>query len=375
MVEKYKPYEIITLDLGVARTDEEIEIAGNYINVLGSEGTLQIKLNNPTHDAISLPDVREIKAEFNKIYITNTAQAGKTATLLVGKDFEIGSETKLQAWDGSNWQYLEVESSTYKNLKASIYYQNREAVVGAPDSDGKIATAAALHVQSRLYGFNGSTWDRLRVQNSTYPNLRVGIYEDDRFAAVNKLDVDGASTTPNALFTRAYLYGFNGTSWDRLRVQNASYPNLRTIIFYGSNAAYVSTSRIDGRTNATGALMVESCNLGFNGESWDRVRVGATVKILNNTAITAGTPVAVWTPASGKKFRVLKLQVYNLGSTTDVIFLDGGSEFIRVPVPADSQVQTIEFGNGYLSSAADNVLSVDVAANTTLTIVAYGTEE
>jgi len=96
--------------------------------------------------------------------------------------------------------------------------------------------------------------------------------------------------------------------------------------------------------------------------------------ILNNTAITAGSPQTVWTPSSGKKFKLQIVTIANLGTADDVILLDGSTEILRVPVGAD-EVASIDLGQGKLSSAANNALKVDVVSGTTLTVVAVGIEE
>ena len=86
MVEERK-YQELTFDLGTARTDEELEIRGDFILVEYLDGSASIKLDNPGHDAIDLTKVKQIKTSpefFEKIYITNTAQSGKTLKLLIG---------------------------------------------------------------------------------------------------------------------------------------------------------------------------------------------------------------------------------------------------------------------------------------------------
>ena len=84
---EYKKYQELTFDLGTARTDEELEISGDFILVEYLDGSAYIKLDNPGHDAIDLSVVKQIKTspqKFNKIYITNSAQSGKTLKLLIG---------------------------------------------------------------------------------------------------------------------------------------------------------------------------------------------------------------------------------------------------------------------------------------------------
>ncbi|MDP9226497.1 MAG: hypothetical protein M3P18_22195 [Actinomycetota bacterium] len=107
---------------------------------------------------------------------------------------------------------------------------------------------------------------------------------------------------------------------------------------------------------------------------------GLTFKRIPATAITAGTPATVWTPASGKKFRLMG---YSLGSTVaaaQAFFVEGAGNTatgIATPVlaiggpPANSP----HFGDGYLSVAADNVLKIDVSASATVAGSVWGLEE
>jgi len=96
---EYKKYQELTFDLGTARTDEELEISGDFILVEYLDGSAYIKLDNPGHDAIDLSRIKQIKTspqKFNKIYITNTAQSGKTLKLLIGGAASFTAEaTKL----------------------------------------------------------------------------------------------------------------------------------------------------------------------------------------------------------------------------------------------------------------------------------------
>ncbi len=84
---EYKKYQELTFDLGTARTDEELDIRGDFVLVEYLDGDASIKLDNSGHDAIDLTKIKQIKTSpemFEKIYITNTAQTGKTLKLIVG---------------------------------------------------------------------------------------------------------------------------------------------------------------------------------------------------------------------------------------------------------------------------------------------------
>jgi hypothetical protein len=92
---------------------------------------------------------------------------------------------------------------------------------------------------------------------------------------------------------------------------------------------------------------------------------GSTVRNLAAQAVTAGTPVAVHTPASGKKFRLCGYAV-SMSVAGSVVFKYGGSntEFLRTPVlPANTPVEVDTLGAGIAPGAAGDALKVDVTAS------------
>ena len=113
----------------------------------------------------------------------------------------------------------------------------------------------------------------------------------------------------------------------------------------------------------------------FGGSTWDRVRIPNVFKTIAGVAVTAGTPVNVWTPATGKKFRLMG---YALGLTVAgaVILLDNTTEILRTAIkPANDGMSSPPMGNGILSAAANNILKVNVTATGTVHGFVFGTEE
>lgn len=106
------------------------------------------------------------------------------------------------------------------------------------------------------------------------------------------------------------------------------------------------------------------------------VRVPNVFKTFAAQAITAGTPLVVWTPATGKKFR---LQGFSLSVSAACypIIKDGGTTAVlNGPLLAIAGVYTTPgMGNGILSTTANNALNLDVSANATVTGFVFGIEE
>ncbi|KKM82113.1 hypothetical protein LCGC14_1322920 [marine sediment metagenome] len=136
-------------------------------------------------------------------------------------------EKHVYGYDGSNWQTLLVESSTLKNLRVKLYdgangidsqlvdtgmtterglvvaaqiygragADNVNPIRGEPsDADNRGTSTWGLEVHSRLYGFDGSTWDRLRSYGTGI--LKTGRAEvgllTARMTAVGQVGATGA---------------------------------------------------------------------------------------------------------------------------------------------------------------------------------------
>ena len=62
--------------------------------------------------------------------------------------------------------------------------------------DGVVNTLNTLGVAGMLYGYNGTTWDRLRVGTPA----------------------DAYTTPPKALEAMSFLMGYDGSDWNMVRV-------------------------------------------------------------------------------------------------------------------------------------------------------------
>lgn len=93
-VRKAKPaidIEPMTFDLGTARDDAEWLVQGDSLLVANITGALTLKFNERNAPSHNLQIERNFvlfgnESAFYRIFLTNTAQAGKSATLVAGKD-------------------------------------------------------------------------------------------------------------------------------------------------------------------------------------------------------------------------------------------------------------------------------------------------
>lgn len=131
----------------------------------------------------------------------------------------------------------------------------------------------------------------------------------------------------------------------------------------------------------------------FNGATFDRQR---TPSIFKTATATASGDTALWTPTSGKKFRLLKYSIWITadaatagGADIDIVLRDATTataQAFSVFVPAAAATllgpgagtEWIDLGNGQLSAVANNVLNINLSAALTagkVRVVCCGTEE
>lgn len=97
---RIKPYSLLTLDLSTARSEYEITGAGNYFLVFDATDistNVQVRFNETSADQVTLKKRQGLEVPFYRVFLTNTAQAGKTVTIAYGI-----SDTPLKFIDQSS---------------------------------------------------------------------------------------------------------------------------------------------------------------------------------------------------------------------------------------------------------------------------------
>lgn len=116
-------------------------------------------------------------------------------------------------------------------------------------------------------------------------------------------------------------------------------------------------------------------NYVWTGAGWDRQRLVNTFKNVSAVVITSET--TVWTPASGKKFRLMGYCLTQ-GVVTGAITLKdntAGTTILIIPPHTIAVSTCSSFANGILSAAANNVLTATGASTETITGYFFGVEE
>lgn len=178
-----------------------------------------------------------------------------------------------------------------------------------------------------------------------------------------------------ALAVENYNMAFNGATYDR----------LRSLADSGDAQAALTL----------GLLATVSRMQAWNGATYDRVRVANVFKSADITVATALNPVVVWTPAAGKKFRLMGFIIQLSGNATAAAaatyvasLFDAAAALpfkLVADVPASivgavvgENTGQVQLGNGYLSVAINNVLNFTptvALTNGQCTVTVWGTEE
>lgn len=143
-----------------------------------------------------------------------------------------------------------------------------------------------------------------------------------------------------------------------------------------TNTARVFTPG-DGTGNQGGLLVWGQQEL-YDGTSWRYQRTPFVFKVAQANAVANNTPTAIWTPAAGKKFRLMGFALsISASSTGRVTLLDGATVIWQSFMGANTTLSPSGLGNGILSAAANNVLNYagQTGAATDFAGVAWGTEE
>jgi len=86
---------------------------------------------------------------------------------------------------------------------------------------------------------------------------------------------------------RAEIMGWDGSAWQRILVDSATYPNLRVRVFHGGTGTTVFSAGGDSRDNVNNPFLTESWLMGFNGSTWDRWRNNINITVLPSATRTA----------------------------------------------------------------------------------------
>lgn len=233
----------------------------------------------------------------------------------------------------------------------------------------------------------GATFTGTAEDITKYAEVRVSVFASHA-SALNGLQLQQSSDGTNWDASDAFsipaatnkTFGTGSAArFFRLVYTNGSTltTSLRIQTTYHVNATKPSSIRPqDDRTNDNDFIEGMSYNSVYNGLTWDRMRKPNVFKPLSAVSVAAET--AIWTPAAGKKFRLMGfcLTSGTVGGNVTLKDATAGTTILVIPFgAAASNIDSPEMGNGILSALANNALTATGTATQTLSGYVYGTEE
>lgn len=251
----------------------------------------------------------------------------------------VGSKTSANSVPvviASDQAGVTVISGTAANFKAQV------VGISLAMADGASNTELVVQAQGFLFGYNGTTWDRIRSAGTASDAV--------------------ATVTTGTLYTEAFNMGWNGTTWDRSRT--------------GGTAA-------DGvATQTTGVNYSDSFLMGWNGTTWDRVHATAAAGLWVQGGGVAGSAI-VGNPvriggSDGTNTQSLYVAATGgirldnwLGSTAPTVGSKTSANSLPVVIASDqATVPVTATPVADTTPATQNITAQDVASTTT--VVAYG---
>lgn len=144
----------------------------------------------------------------------------------------------------------------------------------------------------------------------------------------------------------------------------------RPIFVEISSGSAAATFGGDGLTTANTIAMAH-CN--SNGATLDVVRTPKVFK--TQAAVSVASEATLWTPTSGKKFRLMGFDLAGDQAGTYTFKDNTAGTTIYVGYFAANTPRSVNLGNGILSAVANNVFTCTGPASSHVTGTIWGTEE
>lgn len=320
------------------------------------------------------PVVKPIQRK-NSVVVTTIAPAINTTTYYPGG---VTSPTSANWYDAGAVGSVLISLTAYNNPASP---NNLIAVEQADDPADTAVTANSCVPLANFPGTNGSNYSLTVSVTKRYWRIR---YVNGPTASSTTFKI---SFTEQAIPAAPLLSTSNGT------VAGGG-PAGATPSGFGNSVGpvYISAANAGGTvfTGPLGVITYKYTPVSGN------MAIDRHVEVLKTAQATALGNTAVWTPAAGKKFRLMRFNIsipaqckQSVGGIITITFQDSTTGIphaydVFVPGTADTisgvdfNSGWIDIGNGILSAAANNVLNVNLSAALTagnVRVNVAGTEE
>lgn len=174
----------------------------------------------------------------------------------------------------------------------------------------------------------------------------------------------GGALFPNDASAGSTIVGTNAQDVNAFTYINRASSSWTPVIAPGNLA--------DGNSGVQ--IMSNALFAATSGTTFDRLRTPNVWKQI--AALAIGAEATIWTPAAGKKFRLMGYVFATSAAVTVTLRDNTAGTIIRTLLTvANTPVVVPVEGNGTLSAAANNVLTATASGAANLTGYVYGTEE
>jgi len=238
----------IELDLSTARDDEYFNIAGTTIVALYRDGDVYIKLDSKSNTPLNLRQIPKIEnADFQCFYVSNSAQPGKKAILLVGYNIDVDRQVlsleELQS--ALNDMYDETVNLANATLELKNLFVNGTLLVG-PLPDHFIHDMFINYPEGVKGELPSSVTDRTELSPLAYmENLPEGtiitryLYAGERISVGDKVLIE--KTTGN--LGRITIQDTDGN--DQIIIGESALPDGSDGIFINSGGKFQINQETD----------------------------------------------------------------------------------------------------------------------------------
>ncbi len=340
-----------------------------------TNGNQQTKITNGTNVA----DVLASDTGFNGAVIANATKTISFTTSIAGAQTLLAN-TDVRGYGTVEVVYTSVgtglaNTGQFSATSGGTYVSSSNFASGTAGFSGALGTTVSVIYTSPIKGnfFQIAISALTSGTVSGTVTLRANPPQSSGVAAsqTGTWTVGSNSATGSAIPANAFFIG----------LQNGS-----------GNLTGWTVSSAQGDGGASGSTAATS-QVVYNGSTYDRIRTPVIVK---TATATASGDTAVWTPTSGKKFRLMRFMItltanvsLAAGAVEEVIFRDsttampvGFSEFVPTTAVTTNQggftSGWVDIGNGILSATANNVLNINLGtalATGECRILVCGTEE
>lgn len=282
------------------------------------------------------------------------------------------------------------------SLPKAFTFQNAATAIGngtAPDISGynevtlniDLTGTATITIEQSMdnvlwYALQGATTQNVGQMSSTFSVdaiVRLNTAGLKYIRARISAYTSGTVTVTGLGSTGTYVYQPQIVQPNTDTLSTSLYTGVNSStnhLFDGTNWVRQRSSSVVGDANA-GTYMSSTGMMGYNGTAFDRVRVPNVWKYASSGALAATTGTFIWTPAAGKKFRLMGVTFQ--ASVSQAYFLRDAGNTFQLLHPTATEAVTIMLGNGYLSSAANVQMELynSGATSATVRISFFGTEE